>query len=224
MLNDIRACAFDAYGTLFDVHAAAAQKRDALGDEAEALSQHWRTRQLHYTWLRSLMHEHVDFWTVTGDALDYAMAAVQLDDPSLRDELLALYRRLDAYDDVAPALTKLRERGIRTGILSNGEPTMLADAARHAGLTDLLDDILSAEEVGVFKPDPRVYQLAVDRLGVAANHIAFMTANAWDAHGAAAFGLQVVWINRFRQPPERLPGTPAAELSDLRDLPSLLNS
>ena len=223
-LDDIRACAFDAYGTLFDVHAAAAKKRDAIGDKADALSAHWRSRQLHYTWLRALMGKHVDFWQVTSDALDFAMEAVEIDDAALRDELLALYRTLDVYPDVAPTLERLRAAGIRTAILSNGEPSMLEDAARHAGILDLLDDVLSVESVGVFKPDPRVYQYAADQLGAEPRQVAFMTANAWDAHGAASFGLSVVWVNRFGQPAEKLPGTPAATLGSLTELPPILGA
>lgn len=221
-LTGIQACVFDAYGTLFDFNAAVAARRDRLGENADRLSEIWRLRQVQYTWLRSLMRRHVDFWQVTGDALDYALAAVKIDDPQLRDELMDLYRRLDAFEEVPEVLAKLKAAGIKTAILSNGAPGMLSDAVRSAGLDDSLDLLLSVEEVGVYKPDPRVYQLAVDRLGVPPSAISFQSSNAWDAAGAAAYGFSVVWINRYAQPVERLPGEPRIELASLRELPARL--
>jgi 2-haloacid dehalogenase len=223
VLSDIQACVFDAYGTLFDVHAAVAPHRHRLGDRADAFSALWRRKHVRYTWLRSLMQHHADFWQVTQDALGHALDTFGIDDDTLRRDLLNAYRHLDAYPDAAPTLRTLRAHGLTTAILSNGSPGMLADAVAHSGLGDLLDAVLSAEAVGVFKPDPRVYRLAVDRLGVPPERIAFQTANAWDAAGAAAFGLRVVWVNRFEQIPERLPGTPNAEISSLADLPALLD-
>ncbi len=221
-ISGIRACVFDAYGTLFDVHSAAARCRDDLGDKADELSGIWRQKQLQYTWLRSLMGAHVDFWRVTGDALDYAMAAVELDDPAIRERLMDMYLQLDAYPEVPAVLGRLKDAGMTTAILSNGAPKMLEAAVRSAGLEDRLDRVLSIEDIGVYKPDPRVYRLAVDRTGVAAREICFMSSNAWDATGAAHFGFQVVWVNRFAQPPERLPGELKAEVADLTALPGLL--
>ena len=157
-LTGIQACVFDAYGTLFDFNAAVAARRDRLGENADRLSEMWRLRQVQYTWLRSLMRRHTDFWQITGDALDYALAALKIDDPPLREDLMALYRRLDAFEEVPEVLAQLKAAGIKTAILSNGAPDMLADAVRSAGLQDLLDILLSVEEVGVYKPDPRVYQ------------------------------------------------------------------
>jgi 2-haloacid dehalogenase len=217
----IRACVFDAYGTLFDVHSAVARLRPSLGAQADALSQLWRTKQLEYTWLRALMGRHTDFWQVTGDALDYALARTDVD-PAIRDPLMQAYLALDAYPEVPEVLGRLREGGLETAILSNGEPKMLAAGARSAKITGLLDAILSVEDVGVFKPDPSVYQLAVDRLGVAPGEIAFQSSNAWDIHGAACVGLRPVWINRQGAPRERLPGGPEHELRDLSGLPALL--
>ena len=161
----IRACVFDAYGTLFDVHSAVGRLRAEIGDQAEALSQLWRTKQLEYTWLRALMGRHADFWQVTGEALDYALARTGVD-PAVRAPLLEAYLRLDAYPEVPDVLRRLRAGGLKTAILSNGEPKMLEAGAQSAGIDGLLDAILSVETVGVFKPEPRVYQLAVDRLGV----------------------------------------------------------
>jgi 2-haloacid dehalogenase len=217
----IRACVFDAYGTLFDVHSAVGGLRAKLGDRADALSQLWRAKQLEYTWLRALMGRHADFGQVTGDALDYALARTGIE-PGLRAALLQSYLTLDAYPEVPDVLRRLRAGGLTTAILSNGEPKMLKAAARSAGIDGLLDAMLSVEAVGVFKPEPRVYQLAVDRLGVPAAAIAFQSSNAWDVHGAACFGLRPVWINRQDAPPERLPGAPEHTLQDLTVLPALL--
>ncbi len=223
-IDGIKACVFDAYGTLFDVHSAAARCRDDLGDKADALSALWRQKQLEYTWLRSLMQAHVDFWQITGDALDYAMAATALDDTALREKLMSLYLSLDAYPEVADTLTRLQSSGMRTAILSNGSPMMLEAAVTSAGIATRLDHVLSVEDVGVFKVARQTYQLAVDRLSVEPTEICFMSSNAWDAAGAAHFGLQVVWINRFGQPRERLPGKPRAELSSLHALPELIGA
>ena len=161
----IEACVFDAYGTLFDVHSAVARLRAQVGERADALSQLWRSKQLEYTWLRALMGRHADFWQVTGDALDYALARAGVD-PAVREPLMQAYLELDAYREVPDVLRRLRDGGLRTAVLSNGEPRMLAAAATSAGIGELLDAILSVEEVGIFKPHPNVYQLALDRLGV----------------------------------------------------------
>jgi 2-haloacid dehalogenase len=221
-ISGIRACVFDAYGTLFDVHSAAARCRDDLGGKADALSDIWRQKQLQYTWLRSLMGTHADFWQVTGDALDFALAAVGLDDPPMRQRLMDLYLELDAYPEVPAMLGRLKAGGIATAILSNGAPAMLDAAVRSAALADTLDHVLSVEDVGIFKPDPRVYQLAADRLGVPPGEICFQSSNAWDAYAASHFGFRVVWVNRFDQPPERIPGAPDRQLGDLSQLPELL--
>ena len=223
-IDGIKACVFDAYGTLFDVHSATARCRDDLGDKADALSALWRQKQLEYTWLRSLMAAHVDFWRITGDALDYAMAATALEDAALREKLMALYLTLDAYPDVPETLARLRQSGMRTAILSNGSPMMLDAAVTSAGIAAHLDHVLSVEDVGIFKVAKQTYQLAVDRLGLRPSEICFMSSNAWDAAGAAHFGLQVVWINRFGQPRENLPGEPRAEIDSLRPLPELIGA
>ena len=219
---DIGACVFDAYGTLFDVHSAVGRNREALGDKADAVSVLWRQKQLEYTWLRSLMGAYVDFWQITGDGLDYALAANEVDDAELRRRLMDLYLSLDAYPDVTGALDRLRAGGKKTAILSNGAPAMLEAAVTSANLGARLDAALSVDELRVFKPDARVYQLAVERLGVEAGRICFVSTNAWDACGAAYFGFNVAWLNRFGQKPERLPGAPAAVISTLVELPALL--
>lgn len=223
-LDGIRACVFDAYGTLFDVHSAAAACRDELGDKADPLSAMWRQKQLEYTWLRSLMGAHVDFWQITGDALDYAMATVKLEDGALREKLMALYLALKAYPEVPDVLRSLKEAGMRTAILSNGSPMMLNAAVESAGIGAWLDQVLSVEDVGVFKVSPKTYQLAVDKLDLQPSEICFMSSNAWDAAGAAYFGFQVLWINRFNQPRENLPGVPKGMLPSLSPLPGVVSA
>jgi 2-haloacid dehalogenase len=220
-LTGIRACVFDAYGTLFDVHSAVGRLRPEIGAGADALSQLWRTKQLQYTWLRALMGRHVDFWQVTGDALDYALDHTGVD-RAVRGPLMEAYLALDAYPEVPEVLGRLRAAGLGTAILSNGEPKMLAAGADSAGITSHLDAILSVESVGIYKPAPKVYQLAADHFGVAPEAIAFQSSNAWDVNGASSFGFRTVWINRRGDPAERLPGGATHELSDLSGLPDLL--
>lgn len=222
-LTGVSAIVFDAYGTLFDVHSPTARVAGRIGAAAEALSKLWREKQLEYTWLRSLMDAHVDFAHVTGDALDYAFAAQGIEDDKLAGELLRLYLTLDAYPETHDTLSALKSEGMPMAILSNGSPDMLASAVASAGLGDCLDHVLSAEEVGIFKPNARVYQLAVDRIGVAKDTICFVSANGWDIAGAAHFGFQAVWLNRFGMAPERLPGRPRAVITALRDLMPLLS-
>lgn len=222
-LGGCRACVFDAYGTLFDVTAPVQRESAVLGDRGPALAALWRQKQLEYTWLRSLMGRHADFWQVTGDGLDFALATLGIADPPLRERLMQLYLTLDAYPDVAPALSQLRAAGLATAILTNGSPATIDSAVASSGLGPLLDQVLSVEAVGIFKPHRSVYQLAVDRLGIEASRICFVSANSWDAHGAADFGFQVAWLDRFGRQPDRLPGQPAATIKSLDELPDLLH-
>lgn len=223
-LTGIRACVFDAYGTLFDYASAAAACRDVLGERLGPLTALWRDKQLQYTWLRAVQGKHADFWQVTGEALDFALETLSIGDPALRGRLMDLYLTLDAYPEVPAMLKRLRAAGLRTAILSNGSPGMLRAAVDGAGIGVLLDAVLSVEEVGVYKPHPRVYQLAVDRLAVDRNAICFQSSNAWDAYAASAFGMHVVWCNRYHQRAERLPGSPDREISSLAELPALLGA
>ena len=220
--SDIRACVFDAYGTLFDVHSAAAHIKDDLGEKSEAMSNLWRMKQLQYTWLRSLMGHHVDFWQVTGDALDYALRALDMENASIRARLMELYLKLDAYPEVIDVLTALKDGGKKTAILSNGEPSMLIAAAKSARLYKLLDGVYSIETAGIFKPHPSTYQVAIDGLKVSPEEISFQSSNGWDAHGAGSVGLRVAWVNRFNQPAELLPAPPLVQLQTLSGLPPLL--
>ena len=214
-------CIFDAYGTLFDVHSAVTVHREAVGAQAEAVSAMWRQKQIEYSWLRSLMGAHADFWQLTQDALDYAMQAHGISNLELRGRLLSAYQTLRAYPDAPACLRELQARGRRLGILSNGSPEMLASAVSSAGLEGIFESVLSVESVRIFKTDPRVYALVPERFKVAREEVCFVSSNAWDAAGAAHFGFQVVWINRLKQPPENLPGRAKAEISSLAELPAL---
>jgi 2-haloacid dehalogenase len=221
-LRGIRACVFDAYGTLFDFASAAACCVDALGDTGARLTALWRDKQLQYSWLRAAQGRHADFWEVTGDALDFALETLELEEPGLHERLMQLYLTLDPFPEVPAALRQLRAAGFPTAILSNGTREMLAAAVDNAGLAGLFDHVLSIEEVGVYKPHPKTYQLACDRLGAAAGAIAFQSSNAWDAHAASAFGMMSVWCNRYGQSRERLPGRPDFEIRSLAELPALV--
>jgi len=221
-LSGAAACVFDAYGTLLDTSSAAARAKDALGERGQALADLWRSKQLQYTWLRSLMGRHADFRQVTEDALAFAMETLGVADAALAARLMDEYQRLDAFPEVPRALERLRRAGVRLAILSNGTPGMLASSARHGGIAPLLEAILSVEEVGIYKPSPRVYQLAVDRLGVAADRILFVSANGWDAFAAKAFGVRVAWCNRAGQPPERIPEPPDVVVRDLSELAGVM--
>ena len=221
-LDGIHACVFDAYGTLFDVASATLRCADELAGMAPQLSTLWRDKQLQYTWLRAVQGRHADFWQVTGDALDFALESLGLADPVLRERLMRLYLTLDAYPGVPEVLQQLRGAGLATAILSNGSPAMLTAVVRNAGLVDLLDHVLSVEGAGVYKPDPRVYQLAVDHLDVPPQEIAFISSNGWDAWAGSAFGMRAIWCNRRSQIRERLPGAPDREIRSLAELPALL--
>jgi 2-haloacid dehalogenase len=223
-LSGIRACVFDAYGTLFDFASAARSCADVLGDAVERVSVLWRDKQLQYTWLRAAQGRHADFWQVTGDALDFTLETLGIERPGLRERLMRLYLVLAPFPEVPGVLAALRQAGLKTAILSNGTPMMLDAVVGGAGLGAMFDAVLSVEAVGVFKPDPRVYGLAVDRLGCPASAIAFQSSNAWDAYAASAFGMQVVWCNRYGQRRERLPGAPDCEITTLAHLPALVGA
>ena len=223
-LHGIEACVFDAYGTLFDVNSAARAAQDSLGEKWQPLAELWRVKQLQYTWLRGLGERHADFWQVTGDALDFAMSTLQVEDTALRFRLMNLYLGLSAYPEVPDTLRRLKAAGMKLAILSNGTPAMLKAAATTAGIADFFDAVLSVEEVRVYKPHPSVYQLACESLNVAADRVCFLSSNGWDAYSAKAFGFRVLWCNRLRQHPERIPETPDAEILSLAELPEIILS
>jgi 2-haloacid dehalogenase len=212
---------FDAYGTLFDVHSAAARHKETIGPSWDRLSQLWRTKHLEYTWIHALTGRHTTFWQLAERSLDYAIAAVGGLPTGLKERLLAAYRTLSAYPEVPEVLTALKQKGAKLAILTNGDPDMIDDAVASAGLTGLFDALITVHEAGVFKPDRRVYALASDRFGVQPGQISFQSSNRWDVAGAKAFGFHSVWINRGGAPDE-YPDMPADQIiRDLRPLVEL---
>ncbi|OUR75686.1 haloacid dehalogenase, type II [Alphaproteobacteria bacterium 46_93_T64] len=220
--TNIKACVFDAYGTLFDVDAAARQEQASLGDNWKAISDVWRLKQLQYTWLRSLQGNYISFWNVTEDALDFALETANMNDAALKKRLMDLYLKLSAYDEVPETLRRLKAAGIKCAILSNGSPEMLDAAVNNAGISDLLDGIYSVADVGIYKPHPSVYELAVNGLETSAAHISFQSSNGWDAYSAKDFGFNTIWCNRFSQAEERLPATPDFQITNLTQMLQLV--
>lgn len=223
----ITTCVFDAYGTLFDVSAAAREAagepgREALAELWQSLANDWRLKQLQYSWLRAVTGAHTDFWAVTQDGLDWAMEAAGLDgDAELRERLLALYWQLSAYPEVPAMLAELKRKGLATAILSNGSPAMLDGAVQSAGLDELLDAVLSVEDVGIFKPAHVVYDLVGGHFGCSADQVLFVSSNGWDAAAAAGYGFATAWVNRAGEPVDRLPWTPDRILTDLSLIPDI---
>ncbi|TFL20043.1 haloacid dehalogenase type II [Jannaschia formosa] len=225
----IDTCIFDAYGTLFDVTAAAREAAEEEGFEAlaetwPAIARDWRDKQLQYTWLRAITGDHADFWQVTGDGLDWALEANGVADPRIRDRLMQFYRGLSAYPEVPAMLGALRDAGRAAGILSNGSPEMLQSAVSSAGIGRLLDHVLSVESVGVFKPSSKVYDLVGRAFGCEAGNVLFVSSNGWDAAAAAGYGFTTVWVNRAGAPVDRLPHKPHHVLDDLTGIPALAAS
>ena len=220
--SNIRVCVFDAYGTLFDVHSAAAQFSAALGELETPVSTLWRSKQLEYTWLRSLMGDYADFWTVTGDALDYALHSHGVDDDTLRDNLIDAYLRLGCFEEVPQVLKSLKDNGFLTAILSNGSPNMLDPVVANSGVAEYIDASLSVDAVKIYKPTAQVYQLPCDLFGVRPQEVSFQSSNCWDAIGAAHYGFQVAWCNRYNQQLDRLPAAPQAEIKNLTEMLPLL--
>ena len=222
----VNTCVFDAYGTLFDVAAAARVAAEQPGQEKLAqvwpkLAADWRQKQLQYTWLRAVTGDHIPFWQVTKDGLDWAMEASGLDDAALRETLLALYWELPAYAEVPKMLATLKASGFRTAILSNGSPDMLDGAVDFAGVREWLDAVLSVEDVGIFKPAKAVYDMVGSRFGTTPDEVLFVSSNGWDAAAAACYGFHTAWVNRAGEPMDRLPATPHHVLSDLTTIPDL---
>ena len=221
------AVVFDAYGTLFDVSAAAREAaaepgRAALAETWPKLAETWRLKQLQYSWLRAVTRAHCDFWQVTCDGLDYALEATGLDgDPELRERLLSLYWELSAYPEVPQMLARLKQTHLRTAILSNGSPEMLAGAVEHAGIGEFLDAVLSVEEAGIFKPASAVYDLVGKTFGTSPGNVLFVSSNGWDAAAATGYGFRTAWVNRAGEPVDRLPWRPVHILSDLTTIPDL---
>ncbi len=226
----ITTCIFDAYGTLFDVAAAAREAaaepgREAFAQHWQKVANDWRLKQLQYTWLRAVADAHTDFWEVTQNGLDWALEASGLqDDPDLRERLLALYWELSAYPEVPNMLAKLKAAGMNTAILSNGSPDMLNGAVDSASVQEFLDDVLSVEDVQIFKPAAVVYDLVGQRFNCAKDEVLFVSSNGWDAGCATGYGFTTAWVNRTGEPVDRLPWTPHHILSDLTSIPDLTSS
>jgi 2-haloacid dehalogenase len=216
--TDVDAVVFDAYGTLLDVHAAVAAHDGAIGEQAAAFSETWRSKQLEYSWIHGLAGRFTPFWSLTERALDYTMERYGVDDDALRTNLLAAYRRIPPFADAVACLTRLSALGVKVAILTNANQTMVDAAVSHAGLAPLLDDVISAQDVERFKTDPAVYRFACDRLDVPPSRVAFVSSNAWDVAGAGAFGLACIWVRRRDLPREYADFPVKAVISGLEEL------
>jgi len=221
-MKEIKACIFDAYGTLFDVNSACRELSKEVGHNWESLASLWRLRQVEYTWLRNSMNEYIDFWQITSDALDYAMETLEIENIKLKQDLLALYLKLEAYPEVKDLLKKLKQKGFKTGILSNGSIKMLNSAVDNANIRDLLDGILSVEECEIYKPSKKVYDLVEKNMKVKKENVMFFSSNAWDMHAASNYGFDTIWVNRFNAKLERLPGKPKNIVNSLEKIDQII--
>jgi 2-haloacid dehalogenase len=216
-MKDIKAIVFDAYGTLFDVNSAAEKCKDKIGDKWESFANFWRTTQLEYTWLRSLMKRHKDFSQVTEDSLDKSMKTFKID-RSMKDELLSLYKVLSPYPEVKEVLKKLKEKEYRLAILSNGTPALLNKLVKSNNLENIFDDLFSVEEVGIYKPDPKVYDMPIKKYQINPDEVAFLSANTWDLSGGGNYGYNAVWVNRNNNIFDNLDYEPKNEIKNLKQL------
>ena len=220
-MKNIKAIIFDAYGTLFDVNSAAEKCKDKIGEKWERFANFWRTTQLEYTWLRSLMDRHKDFWQVTEDSLDKSMKAFDID-PSMRNELLNLYKVLSPFEEVPETLKTLKEKKFKLAILSNGTPSLLDELVKSNNLDNLFDDIFSIEQVGVYKPSSRVYDMPIKKYNISKSEVAFLSANTWDVSGGGNYGYQSIWVNRNNNIFDNLDFKPKYQISDLNKLIQLV--
>ena len=220
-MKNIKAIIFDAYGTLFDVNSAAEKCKDKIGDKWEGFANFWRTTQLEYTWLRSLMKRHKDFWQVTEDSLDKSMKAFNID-PSMKNELLNLYKVLSTFKEVPETLKILKKKNFKLAILSNGTPSLLNELVKSNNLEDLFDDLFSIEEVGIYKPDSKVYDLPIKKYKIKKNEVAFLSANTWDVSGGGNYGFNSIWVNRNKSIFDNLDYKPRTEIKNLSELISLI--
>ena len=220
-MKNIKAIIFDAYGTLFDVNSAAEKCKDKIGDRWEGFANHWRTTQLEYTWLRSLMKRHKDFWQVTEDSLDKSMKTYEIDS-SMRNELLDLYKILSPFKEVPEVLKSLKEKDFKLAILSNGTPSLLDELVKSNNLENIFNDIFSIEEVGVYKPDSKVYDLPIKQYQIQTNEVAFLSANTWDVSGGGNYGYNSIWVNRSNNTFDNLDYVPKHQIKDLSKLLDIL--
>ena len=220
-MKNIKAIIFDAYGTLFDVNSAAEKCKDQIGDKWEGFANFWRTTQLEYTWLRSLMNRHKDSWQVTEDSLDKSMKAFNID-PSMKDELLNLYKVLSPFKEVPEVLKILKEKNFKLAVLSNGTPALLKELVKSNNLDNVFDDLFSIEQVGIYKPDSKVYDIPINKYKIEKNEVAFLSANTWDVSGGGNYGYQSIWVNRNENIFDNLDYKPKNEIKDLSELIKLV--
>ena len=220
-MKNIKAIIFDAYGTLFDVNSAAEKCKDKIGDKWEPFANFWRTTQLEYTWLRSLMKRHKDFWQITEDSLDKSMKAFNID-PKMKDELLNLYKVLSPFQEVPETLKTLKEKNFKLAILSNGTPSLLNQLVKSNNLDNLFDDLFSIEEVKIYKPDSKVYDLPIKKYEIKKNEVAFLSANTWDVSGAGNYGYNAIWVNRNNNIFDNLDYEPQNQIKNLSELLNLI--
>ena len=220
-MKNVKAIIFDAYGTLFDVNSAAEKCKDKIGEKWERFANFWRTTQLEYTWLRSLMDRHKDFWQVTEDSLDKSMKAFDID-PSMRNELLNLYKVLSPFEEVPETLKTLKEKKFKLAILSNGTPSLLDQLVKSNHLDNLFDDIFSIEQVGIYKPSSRVYDMPIKKYNISKSEVAFLSANTWDVSGGGNYGYQSIWVNRNNNIFDNLDFKPKYQITDLNKLTQLI--
>ena len=220
-MKNIKAIIFDAYGTLFDVNYAAEKCKGKIGDKWEGFSNYWRTTQLEYTWLRSLMNRHKDFWQITEDSLDKSIKAFKID-PSMRNELLNLYKTLSTFPEVHDVLKKLKDKNYKLGILSNGTPSLLNELVKSNNLDNIFDDIFSIEEVGIYKPDSKVYDIPVKRYKIQKDEVIFLSSNTWDISGGGNYGYNCIWVNRNNNIFDNLDYKPQNEIKNLKELLNII--
>ena len=216
-MKNVKAIIFDAYGTLFDVNSAAEKCKDKIGDKWEGFANFWRTTQLEYTWLRSLMKRHKDFWQVTEDSLEKSMNAFKID-KSMRNELLNLYKVLNTFPEVKDVLNKLKEKNYKLAILSNGTPALLNELVKSNNLDNIFDDIFSIEEVGIYKPDAKVYDMPIKKYKIQKEEVVFLSANTWDISGGGNYGYSSIWVNRNNSIFDNLDYKPKEEVKNLNQL------
>ena len=216
-IENIRACVFDAYGTLFDVNSAASKCKEKLGNRWESFSNSWRTTQLEYTWIRSLMKKHKNFWEITEDSLDHAMETYKIK-KEMKNELLNLYKKLSPYPEVKECLEELKSKKIKIAILSNGTPNLLRELVESNNIQKYFDDIMSIESVGIYKPDSKVYEMPIKKYNCKPENICFMSSNTWDVSGGGIFGYKAVWVNRFDKVFDKLSYEPKFVINNLKEL------
>ena len=220
-MKNIKAIIFDAYGTLFDVNSAAEKCKDKIGDKWEGFANFWRTTQLEYTWLRSLMKRHKDFWQITEDSLDKSMKTYKID-PTMKNELLNLYKSLSPYEEVHEVLIKLKEKNFKLAILSNGTPSLLNELVKSNNLENLFDDLFSIEQVGIYKPDSKVYDMPINKYQIEKNEVYFLSSNTWDVSGGGNYGYNSIWVNRNNNIFDKLDYSPKHQIKQLGELLDIL--